>query len=122
MKKRILLSSLKKRKTFNYVNYKGDRNHREYFIVIVKTENHLNTSYVGIRISRKVGASVLRNKVKRQVRHIFMDMSHMISPAYIIFIPKPKIKLLKFSELKNEMFLVLKKYFKNEKECSERGI
>jgi ribonuclease P protein component len=48
----------------------GYKTHSENFVVISKT-NDKGESRVGITVSGKVGNSVIRNRIKRQVREFF---------------------------------------------------
>ena len=48
----------------------GYKIHSENFVVIGKTTDH-SESRVGITVSGKVGNSVIRNRIKRQVREFF---------------------------------------------------
>jgi ribonuclease P protein component len=48
----------------------GYKIHSENFVVISKTNDHAE-SRVGITVSGKVGNSVIRNRIKRQVREFF---------------------------------------------------
>ena len=48
----------------------GYKVHSENFVVISKTSDHAETR-VGITVSGKVGNSVIRNRIKRQVREFF---------------------------------------------------
>jgi ribonuclease P protein component len=48
----------------------GYKIHSENFVVISKSSDHAG-SRVGITVSGKVGNSVIRNRIKRQVREFF---------------------------------------------------
>jgi len=48
----------------------GYKTHSENFVVISTTNDHAE-SRVGITVSGKVGNSVIRNRIKRQVREFF---------------------------------------------------
>jgi len=58
----------------------GYKIHSENFVVISKTNDHAE-SRVGITVSGKVGNSVIRNRIKRQVREFFRRSRAALPPG-----------------------------------------
>lgn len=102
--------SLKNQKQFDFVNKSGAKKHSARFIVIYTTkipEFFLdNISFVafGMKVSRKYSKkAVIRNKVKRRIRHVMYllsndDSVNMLNKS-IIVIPKNGFDKANFAEL-----------------------
>lgn len=99
---------LQKNKQFNYIYKHGEAKHSQYLsLVYTKTKN---TFKVGFSVSKKVGKSVVRNKVKRRLRECFkLYISSLDKHFNYVFIAKPTIVELDFEKLKKEVHYVLKK-------------
>lgn len=65
--------SLKGRKNFYRVNKTGSAIHKKPFLLLAAKGEHKNFR-LGIVIGRKIGGAVLRNKIKRYIRHAFNDL------------------------------------------------
>jgi len=63
---------LRKRVDFLSVASRGRKLYTPDFI-IVKADSELSCSRIGITVSRKVGNSVHRNRIKRQIREFFRN-------------------------------------------------
>ena len=61
---------LRKRTEFVQLARYGSKVHSGHFVVIVQS-NEAKESRLGITVSAKVGNSVVRNRIKRQVREYF---------------------------------------------------
>lgn len=61
---------LRKRSQFLKLSRTGSKFQSAHFVVISKS-NDANESRLGITVSGKVGNSVVRNRIKRQVREFF---------------------------------------------------
>lgn len=64
---------------------------------------------LGLITSKKVGNAVCRNTAKRRLREIFRTNKHRLTPGLdIIFILKPQINSIGYSELKTTVLDCLK--------------
>lgn len=83
---------------------------KEFGIKSIRKQSNL-LSKVGIIVPKKLArAAVLRNRIKRQVRHIFLKHIDQIQPGYdIIFMARPDFLKLKFDEMEEKIISVLKR-------------
>ena len=134
----IKIISLKNQKEFDAVNKAGKNIYAKDFIMVVakgvtfsqrhpegefyfdrqdlvtaddaRTQNP-NIIYLGLKVSRKVGNAVTRNKFKRWLREITRNIAKE-NPRYIgynfIFIPKKSITEISYHELLEEIKSKLK--------------
>ena len=70
---------LRKRREFLGVYERGDKIRSAYFVLYM-LENGLRHHRLGITVSRKIGTSVARNRIKRRLREIFRANKQAISP------------------------------------------
>lgn len=99
---------LKKRASFNYIYRKGTVFSNDDFVLYtVKTKGALK---VGFSVSKKVGGSVQRNRVKRQMRESVRLMIPEITPGYnIIFVARSTVYGKKSSVIADSMRSLLKR-------------
>lgn len=64
------MESLKKNRDFQEVYRKG-RSVADYNLVLYKLENGTDRNRVGISVSKKVGNSVIRHRIKRLIRESY---------------------------------------------------
>ena len=101
--------SLRRNKEFRYVYKKGrsvsDKN-LSLVYVITKTP-HLK---VGFSVSKKIGNSVERNRLKRRIKEAFFLLLDDISQnCLLIFIPKDTLKEAAFADILLSVSGLLKK-------------
>jgi ribonuclease P protein component len=102
-------NKLKKRKHFNYI-YKQGQSKSSKFVKVVFIKSKYKPFKVGFSVSKKIGKSVVRNKVKRRMKEIFYSFYDCISHNNnYIFVAKEGIENLSFELLKQEMKSVLVK-------------
>ena len=111
------VKSLKKRLDFLNVAKNGKKKFTESFI-LQKLKRHSpnnlalksNVTRIGLTVSRKVGKSVIRNKIKRRLRSISNEI--LINKGkrnydYVIVANK-KVLFLDYQELKKDLIKALK--------------
>lgn len=99
---------LRNRASFNYIYRKGvSFSNKEMVLIFVKSQGSLK---VGFSVSKKVGESVQRNRVKRQMRECFRLMIPDIKSGYnIVFVARSTVYGVKTSEIAVSMRSLLNK-------------
>lgn len=100
---------LRKNRQFLFIYKHGQASHtRTLSVVFVKTKTQPNK--IGFSVSKKVGKSVVRSKVKRRMTEAFNQIQkHVDTNFNYVFIAKPEIVEITFFEIVGEMKRVLKK-------------
>ena len=98
---------IRKKKDFLLLYKKGRRYRGKYFNLIYFS-NSLSFSRMATVVSRKVGNSVKRNKIKRQMRELFRRNKELIKdPVDMVIIPKKDILELPMASLHEEYISAL---------------
>ncbi len=100
---------LRKNKHFRYV-YKHGVTKSLKVLVLTYVENKTKTVKVGFSVSKKIGKSVVRNKVKRRLRESFVSlMKNVKTNCYYIFTARQGIEKLTYFEIRQNMLDIFKK-------------
>ena len=95
---------LKKRWEFQRAYQKGSKYWNRYFVIYV-FHTHFNSLRLGITVSKKVGKSVQRNRVKRLIRESFRQLRPRIKTEYdIVVVGRTKACQLTCQEAKDGLF------------------
>lgn len=98
---------LKKRKHFGYIYKFGETKH-SVFLKVVFIKSKVKPFKVGFSVSKKIGKSVVRNKVKRRLKEAFYSFFDFVNPTYnYIFVAKEGIQNLNYEQIKQEIKKVL---------------
>lgn len=100
---------LRKNKQFIYVYKHGETKSYELLtLTYVKTK--LKTVKVGFSVSKKIGKSVVRNKVKRRLRESFVSLLKNVNKSYnYVFTAKKGIEEKSYFEIRQNMLEILKR-------------
>lgn len=100
---------------FNEIINTGKHISNKYFVICSLETEELNNKF-GIAVGKKVGNAVIRNKVKRQIRHI-IDKNIKLFPNFhnYIIICKKEVLILSFKEMEKELLKLISRGEKNEK-------
>lgn len=72
-------------------------------------KNGLENSRVGFTITKKIGNSVVRNKIRRRMKEIYRLNLYRIKDGYdLVFIPKKNVIDISYKELESAMIHILK--------------
>ena len=101
--------SLKRNKTFRYVYRKG-KSIPSKMLVMIYNKSKTGMVKVGFSVSKRIGNSVTRNRVKRRLREAFRPLIPEITPGYdIIFIARDAVKDAELTEIAGSMQSLLKR-------------
>lgn len=101
--------SLKRNKTFRYVYRKG-KSVPSRMLVMIYNKSKTGMVKVGFSVSKRIGNSVTRNRIKRRLREAFRPFIPHITPGYdIIFIARDAVKEADFGHISATMKNMLTK-------------
>ncbi|NLN14591.1 MAG: ribonuclease P protein component [Tissierellia bacterium] len=99
---------LRKNMEFKRV-YDQGRNYWNRNLILYVRKNDLNETRVGFTITKKIGNSVVRNKIRRRMREIYRLNFHNLKAGYdLVFITKKNVVDLSFKELESSMLHIMK--------------
>ena len=100
---------LKKNNQFSYIYKHGQTKHTSILsLSFVKTK--FKPFKVGFTVSKKIGKSVVRSKVKRRLREAFKKLINSVNENYnYIFIARPGIENATFEEISVAIIKLLEK-------------
>ncbi|QNB47223.1 ribonuclease P protein component [Thermanaerosceptrum fracticalcis] len=101
---------LKKKGDFKKTYYQGKSLANSYLVLYSFKRPENKESRLGFSVSKKVGKAVERNKIKRRLREAAKLHLHELKvPFDIIFIARPKIKGISFSDVEKNMVALLQR-------------
>lgn len=90
--------------------YQGGKSRATKNTVIVYRKNNKELNRLGISISKKVGKSVVRHRLKRLYRESYLRYKDRMKNGYdIIIVARKGAGLLKFDQIMDELGLLLKR-------------
>lgn len=99
---------LKKRKEFAYLYKNGKAKHAPHLTFVYLPTKHRPLK-MGFSLSKKIGKAHTRNLVKRRLRAIAFDWVKLMKDNFnVVFIGKPGIENLTFSQIREEMENLIK--------------
>lgn len=102
--------SLKKNNDFKKVYNEGKSIANRYLVLYVK-ENNLGRNRVGISVSKKVGNSVVRHRLKRLVREGFRLQEECFHSGFdLVFIVRVNAKDCAYKEIERAIYQLAKKH------------
>lgn len=111
---------IRKNSEFRYI-YRRGRSYSNEKVVLYLFRNRKDYNRIGISVSKKVGNSVTRNRIKRLIRESYRVNSDLFIKGYdLIFIARNGIKKANYYEVQNAVFNVIRKGgLYKENECSK---
>jgi ribonuclease P protein component len=105
----IYKHKIKKTKTYKYV-YNGKNRITTNNLLIFYRENQENTRYFGVSITRKVGNSVVRSRIKRILLEALKGTGYHFPNGYsYVFVVKIQQKIASLKELIQEQIIIANK-------------
>lgn len=101
--------SLKRNKEFRYV-YRTGKSVSCKCLVLVYRKNNTGLLRVGFSVSKKIGNSVMRNRIKRRLRSAFDEVLPTVNSDYnIIVIARTPIRDSTYAQICESLNYLLKK-------------
>ena len=105
MKKRF---RVKKEKDFNAI-FKEGKSFANRKFVIYRLENNEQHFRVGLSVSKKLGNAVMRNQIKRRIRHILIEhKNQLVENVVFVVIARKGVEILDYAEMEKNLLHVLK--------------
>lgn len=103
------MDKIKKNRVFKRVYNRGKYYAEEYLVLYLLKNGDINNS-VGYSVSKKVGNSVVRNRVKRLMKENYRRISEGLKTGYyIVFTARVKSKNADFYDIEKSMIRSLKR-------------
>ncbi len=105
MEKKLKLKSNRDfRKTYD----KG-KSFANKYLVIFFIKNGLESNRIGVAVTKKLGRSVVRNKVRRRIREAYRLNNHKVRQGYdIVFLSRVGAKEVGYKELESAVLHLLR--------------
>lgn len=105
--------------------YKKGRYFGGKFLVLYALDNYKKSKRLGITVSKKVGKSVRRNRLRRLIRENYREVEDQVKEGYdLVFVARSNEKLPDYKEIGKEMVFLLKKldiWVKEQINCLEKS-
>lgn len=101
---------VKSEKDFQKVFHEGESKANRQFVVYQLPKKGQNHFRVGISVGTKLGNAVVRNKIKRRIRHALseLDKENYFEPALdFIVIARQPVSNMDFEQIKKSLYHVL---------------
>jgi ribonuclease P protein component len=115
---KIIISSLKNQAAFDRANKIGKRQNSRFFLMIShmhESDKSANTVHLGLKISKKMGKAVVRNKIRRRLKSLMRAATKALpeniwASRVFVIIPRKGLDLVKYSELEEEFIKYAGRY------------
>jgi len=95
--------SLKKNRDFQVV-YKTGKSFANRYLIMYVVENHQSYNRIGISVSKKVGNSVVRHRVKRLIRESYRLREHIFNSGLdIVIIARNSAADISYEEIESAL-------------------
>ena len=101
---------VKSEKDFQKVFHQGESKANRQFVVYKLPKEERKHFRVGISVGTKLGNAVLRNKIKRQIRHALSDISkemNLDNEVDFVVIARNPVRNMEYLEIKSSLSHVL---------------
>ena len=99
----LFSESLKKNEQFQFV-YKNGKSYANRYLIMYVLENNENINRLGISVSKKVGNSVVRHRVKRLIRESYRLHEEMFNSGLnIVVIARTNASQISYAETESAL-------------------
>lgn len=99
---------LKSNRDFRNTYDKGKSFANKYLVIFFR-KNGLDNSRLGVAVTKKLGNSVVRNKVKRRIREAYRLNNHRIKEGFdIVILSRVSAKEVGYKEIESALLHLLK--------------
>ncbi|HOE56977.1 MAG TPA: ribonuclease P protein component [Bacillota bacterium] len=103
------LQKLRKNYEFKKV-YNEGKYYVDKYVVMYIIKNNAAFNRIGFSVSKKIGNSVVRNKIRRQMKEIYRGFANNTKSGHdIVFTARAGIGSVNFSVIENSMITILKR-------------
>lgn len=104
----VFTESLKKNSDFQLVFKKGKSKANKYFVMYV-LKNETDKNFIGISVSKKVGNSVVRHRIKRLLKESYRLHENMFNSGLnIVIIARKGSDELDFHQIESSLMHLMK--------------
>ncbi|MGT2754735.1 ribonuclease P protein component [Streptococcus ovis] len=98
---------VKREQDFDQIFTHGQNVANRKFVVyrLPKEQKHFR---VGLSVSKKLGNAVVRNRIKRKIRHVLIECQSQLVADDFVIIARKGVEELSYSEVKQNLLHVLK--------------
>ncbi|MGT2887996.1 ribonuclease P protein component [Streptococcus didelphis] len=98
---------VKREKDFQAIFDGGESKANRKFVIyfLDKEQDHFR---VGISVGKKLGNAVIRNAVKRKIRHVIMELSDHLKKDDFVVIARKGVETLDYKDLRRNLQHVLR--------------
>ncbi|MGV2999222.1 ribonuclease P protein component [Streptococcus suis] len=98
---------VKRERDFKEIFNKGKNVANRKFVIyhLPQDRDHFR---VGLSVSKKLGNAVTRNKIKRRLRHVLLELKEDIQAEDFVIIARKGVEELTYQEIKKNLLHVLK--------------
>ena len=100
---------MKKNSQFDYI-FKNGKSLKQNKLLLFYSKTKSNKPKIGVVVSKKIGNSVTRNKIKRLIREsIRLNLAKLNTSYNYILVARQGIEILSYHEINNDFLKLLEK-------------
>lgn len=98
---------VKRKRDFADIFNQGNNVANRRFVVyqLAKSQDHFR---VGLSVSKKLGNAVVRNRIKRKLRHVLMELAQDLTTVDFVVIARKGVEEMSYQDIKQNLIHVLK--------------
>ena len=103
-------NSIKKNREFKFIYELKNSYSNDFFILFINYNFDTESNRLGISVSKKVGNSVIRHRIKRRIREIFLKNINMLKDNYdLILVCRKNVAFAEYDEMNKNFIKLCKK-------------